>query len=39
MTEPNGASITFENVGKAYSKSGGTTVTALEGVSLAMEPG
>ncbi|WP_460274065.1 methionine ABC transporter ATP-binding protein [Celeribacter sp. ULVN23_4] len=41
MTESktNAASIVFDTVGKAYSKPGGGTVTALEDVSLTVEPG
>lgn len=36
---PQGASIAFEEVNKAYTKSGGTKVTALEDISLRVEPG
>ncbi|MFG6561427.1 methionine ABC transporter ATP-binding protein [Sulfitobacter sp. 1A15299] len=34
-----GASIGFDKVGKAYTKAGGATVTALEGISLDVAPG
>lgn len=34
-----GASIAFDAVGKAYTKPGGMAVTALEGISLTVEPG
>lgn len=41
MTDTNiqGASIAFDRVGKAYAKAGGTTVNALEGVSLDVASG
>ena len=39
QNETQGASIAFDAVGKAFTKAGGTTVTALEGISLDVPPG